>query len=81
MTRDAIDSRYPVLNPIRPEIKDRMLELGRFLKGCMPDGYAFALLIFNLGDGGFMNYLSSADRQDMIKALKEMVQNLEGAGN
>ncbi len=40
----------------------------------------FALLVFDMGmvEAGRMNWISNAQRQDMIVALKEMVAQLEG---
>ena len=40
-------------------------------------GAGFALLGFSFGEGGWMTYVSNANRHDMIKALKEMVEKLE----
>lgn len=42
--------------------------------------YGFALLVFEFGEvnAGRMNWISNAERADMIVALKEMVAQLEG---
>jgi len=49
------------------------------LNGGLPEGYGFALLVFGLGEAeGYMNYISNANREDMICALKELVANFEG---
>lgn len=42
--------------------------------------YGFALLVFEFDqiESGRMNWVSNADRKDMIVALKEMVAQLEG---
>lgn len=37
----------------------------------------FCLLMFDFGKTGRMNYLSNADRGDMLKALKELIANIE----
>ena len=52
--------------------------IGRLIKEAMPPGWGFALLVFELNtNAGSMNYLSNARRPDMIKALKELIHNLE----
>ena len=38
----------------------------------------YALLMFRMGEPGRMNYISNAQREDMIVALKELVANFEG---
>lgn len=63
------------------EMERKIAEIGRIIGGEMPRGCGFALLLFNFSnegeDGGFMNWVSNAQRPDMIKALKEMVHKLE----
>lgn len=41
------------------------------------DHMGFALLVFELGKPGISNYISNAQRKDMIEALKETVKRLE----
>jgi hypothetical protein len=43
-------------------------------------GYGFALLVFRFGaeEKGRMNYISNAERADMVVALKELISILEG---
>jgi hypothetical protein len=40
--------------------------------------FGFALLIFSFGEGGTMGYMSNARREDMILALREQADYLEG---
>jgi hypothetical protein len=45
-------------------------------------GYGFALFIFPFdGESGRMNYISNAEREDMLVALKEFIANNEGRGH
>ena len=46
----------------------------------VPKKFGFALLVFDFdgAQGGRMNWVSNANRTDMIVALKEMVAQLEG---
>lgn len=37
----------------------------------------FALLVFDFNNPGISNYISNADRQDMIKSLRETADRLE----
>lgn len=67
--------------PIQPEVRRQMQTLAQFFDDALPDGYGFALLVFDLGDGGFMNYISNAERDDMKRALRELVDKMEKEGN
>lgn len=69
--------------PIEKQHFKTMNEIGRILDGAInPDGkksYGFALLVFPFnGDAGRMNYISNAEREDMIVAMKEFIANAEG---
>ena len=55
----------------------RLQKCARFLDKQMPAGIRFALVTFTFGDGGYAGYVSSARREDMIKALRECADNLE----
>lgn len=59
------------------EVAAVLQDIARLLKAQMPAGYGFALMIFSYGDGGTMNYISSAKRADMVKALRELCERLE----
>ncbi len=59
-----------------PEIKKKLRELAEKLKGEMPKGWGFTLLMFDYqeeGEEGSMFYISSAQRADMIKVMKEFI--------
>lgn len=43
----------------------------------LPPGAGFALLVFDFGPRGFMAYISNAEREDMIRALREQIARLE----
>lgn len=63
------------------ELEHSARYLARKIKALLPGGAGFALLIFDLGGPGNIAYCSSAQRQDMVKALKELVENLEAETN
>lgn len=54
-----------------------MQSIARVVGNMVPQGWGFAVLCFSYGEGGFMNWVSTAQRQDMIKALREMAEQLE----
>ncbi|MFC0694750.1 hypothetical protein [Paraburkholderia humisilvae] len=54
-----------------------MNEIGSIL-GDVFKGKGFALLVFDFGPDGMMNWLSNADRDDMLVALREFIASHEG---
>jgi hypothetical protein len=57
-------------------------QIGRKIANWLARAYGeklgFALLVFRFGDDGkSSDYISNADRQDMIKALRETADRLE----
>jgi hypothetical protein len=40
-------------------------------------GFGFALLVFDFDTPGRMNYISNAQRSDMVNALKELIAKFE----
>ncbi len=48
-------------------------KLGNIIKPQVPSGMGFTLLMFDYGEGGNMFYLSSADREGCIKAMREFI--------
>lgn len=70
----------PSSNPILlRDLEKRATKVARVLKGLMPEGVGYAFLMFTFGDDGWMTYASNAQRSDMIKALREMIEKLEGS--
>lgn len=51
--------------------------LARDLRKIFPSGIEFALVIFGSGNSKYAGYVSSAERDGMIKALRECADNLE----
>lgn len=78
------------MDPIEPRVRSQAnaiaMTLDDFLNGGKLPGlprkrkYGFGVLIFEFGkiEAGRMNWISNAERADMIVALKEMVAQLEG---
>jgi hypothetical protein len=59
------------------EIEAKLKEIGRDLWGRMPQGWGFTLIISSYGEGGSMFYMSSVEREDMIKTMKELIEKME----
>lgn len=55
------------------EIEKLLRVVGLTIKDIMPKGWGFTVLMFDYGDHGNMFYMSSAEREDMIKAMKEFI--------
>lgn len=51
--------------------------LGVRIGQSLPAGVGFTLLVFTFGEGGWLTYLSSAQRADMIRTLREALHKLE----
>jgi hypothetical protein len=71
--------------PIEPRYRELMNEIGELLDQALnPDGVkrnGFALLVFPFGqpEGEHRsNYISNADREDMLASMKEFIARAEG---
>lgn len=63
----------------RTELEATARAIGRTIKDGLPEGVGFAVLVFDLGSGGTMTYLSNAQRDDMVRALRELIGRLDAA--
>jgi hypothetical protein len=69
-------------DPIREEHRAAMNALAKVIDEAIngesglpgPNKYGFALLVFDFGSGGFMNYISNADRATMQTAMQEFIR-------
>lgn len=59
------------------DLEQECKAIARLIKRMMPPGVGFTLLMFTLGEGGWMTYMSSAERATMLKALKEFIEKVE----
>ena len=74
MTQPSYESSFEVRKAeVESLLKDVGDIIGSALKKHAP-GYGFTLMLFSYGEGGNMFYLSSADREDMIRAMDEFKQ-------
>lgn len=72
--------------PIESKHRELMNELAALIDAYFngnvrPKKIAFCLLIANFGDieGGRVNYISNANRDDMLSLAKEWIARVEGA--
>lgn len=63
------------------ELEAECHELGRLLKAGLPEGVGFVLALFEYGPDGWLSYLSSAKREDCLKALRELITVIETRTN
>lgn len=69
----------PRHDPMDEEIRRVANDIGARIGSALPPNYGFALLIFGTGESeGRMNYISNADRDEMVAALKELIARFEG---
>ena len=54
-----------------------MKKMGKKIEAMLPNGFGYALLVFPYYNIGTANYISSAKRADMIKAMRECADRLE----
>lgn len=70
-------------DPIEPQYRAEMNDIASLLDDALngdqrPRKTGFVLLMFEFGADKRMNYISNAERADMLSALKELVANFEG---
>lgn len=54
-------------------VQAKLHDLGQMLKGTMPPGFCFTLLLSEVGAGGAMFYISSAERDGALDSMKEFL--------
>lgn len=80
MPDDIVNTSLPSYEVRHATAERKLREIGRMLKDTMPTGWGFTLFIFEYGDEvdkGSMFYLSSSEREDMLKVLKEFIAKQE----
>lgn len=58
-------------------IREVLSKIGRSIGDALPDGWGFALLVFEYGERGRCDYISSAQRADVAKVLRQMADQLD----
>lgn len=60
--------------PIPEDVRDTMNRLGNLIGHQLPPGWGFALMIYQYGDDGALTWISSAEREGMLKMLQEFMR-------
>lgn len=68
--------------PIKEYVKNEITQISRAVSDFITERFGkemmgFVILLFDFHSEGFMSYSSNADRNDMIKALEELLENLK----
>lgn len=59
------------------EVEAIARDIAKHIADALPHGLGFAFLVFDFGEGGTLAYMSNAKRDDMLRALHELIGNLE----
>ncbi len=60
------------------DLEEECKAVARLIKDMMPPGVGFTLMMFTMGEGGgWMTYMSSAERSTMLRAMKEFIEKVE----
>lgn len=66
----------------RESLEELCHDLGSALKLDMPDGVGVALVLtYDFGEGGNLAYVSTGNREDCIRMLRELTAHLESRTN
>jgi hypothetical protein len=68
------------MNPQEEDAKVRndLHQLARSVDRQLPYGWGFVVLAFPFGAGGRMNYISNAERPDIVRAMYEFIEVTKG---
>lgn len=58
-------------------IKSRMQIIAKKVKEELPDNFGFVVLAFKFNEKGEMIYVSNANREDVVKSMKEFIEKTE----
>lgn len=65
--------------PDLASLETKAREVGGLVASVMPDGAGFCLFVFSFGEGGWMTYVSNADRTDLVDAVREWLEWAEAS--
>ena len=56
------------------KLEEAMRRLADALRGFVPEGVGFTVFLFDMGQpSGFVSYLSTANRKDMVDVIKKWI--------
>jgi GTPase len=67
----ANDANYQVRNL---EVEEVLREMAGTVSSRLPAGWGMALFLFEFGENGTCFYISDAQREDMVRMLREWIQ-------
>jgi hypothetical protein len=56
------------------KVRSDLQTIGRTVDRQLPYGWGFVVLAFPFGSGGRLNYLSNADRVDVVRVMYEFIE-------
>lgn len=58
-------------------------QIARLIESMLPQGWGFTLILWSLNSGkdGFLTFVSNVEKEGLIKALHEMLENIEQQRN
>lgn len=59
------------------KIEKRLRPAIRHVEAELPKGWGCAIVTFTYGEGGYLTYIANAEREDMIRALRECASTIE----
>jgi len=73
-------SESHVEKQVRLVLEKQCADVGRIIADALPAGVGFAFLAFDFGARGNIAYFSNANREDMIRALEELLARWKAGG-
>lgn len=58
-------------------IENKMQNIAAYIESEIGKGYGFTVLIYEQGKAGRMNYVSNSQRESVVEAMKEFIENTE----
>lgn len=72
-----IEKERAIEEKLRPIMNDIGKIIGQAIRDAK-ENMGFALFVFDFGEGGRINYISNAQREDMLATLKAFIASCEG---
>lgn len=69
------------MKAVDPEVVAAMRALGRTIAEVVPETHGFVLFAFSLGQSDHTMYISNVNRQDVARALRAVIAQLERGDN
>lgn len=62
---------------IEEKVKSKLQGIARKVNDELPEGFGFVVLSFSFNKPGLMMYVSNANRDDIVQAMKEWIEKTE----